>query len=526
LMDVNYSFPQDLDHDETLEEAGQEKELYRLKLGHDIYYCRPYQAFHTQLRYNFSDLLETGVDSEYEEMVNGSKMNNNGSPGGCPSCVTVIPVCPPVPPSGQSPRLDGHDPPYENIPLHKVTISVPSAGPGLHRILPLRKSKVPLKYQGIKRVKTKTRTQPKPGEPVEKSGYSRNEVWHWLDPENGGESRLGDLYSVSAKKKPPVVRLELSAGEFLAATNRLQHLDLEGMDSFVGNTIDRAVDKVARTGRNNQHDRIVLEAGVGGELVGVDKGRQDRGGQDVYVRREPSGACQACLTGGHSSCSSALSSLESARSSHSHGVPNVVRCDSDSSAIGSMNSSVQGNDNYMRMCAPAPRQPPTCAPNMMRGRIRNSLPQMAGHKPYQTLEVGPTDSTMNFQPEQVDSQNTRSNNKLNLVDTNIQLHRQEWYHGNVSRHEAEAVLRLHPPGSYLVRKSESATKDYSLSLKSSFGFMHMRIQATPEGQYVLGQFSKPFLGIPAMMNHYTVNRLPIKGAQHMCLVNPICEQLL
>ena len=40
-----------------------------------------------------------------------------------------------------------------------------------------------------------------------------------------------------------------------------------------------------------------------------------------------------------------------------------------------------------------------------------------------------------------------------------------WYHGNISRVEAEAALRPHPPGSYLVRNCESARKDYSLSLK-------------------------------------------------------------
>ena len=40
-----------------------------------------------------------------------------------------------------------------------------------------------------------------------------------------------------------------------------------------------------------------------------------------------------------------------------------------------------------------------------------------------------------------------------------------WYHGNISRIEAEAALRLHPSGSYLVRNCESARKDYSLSLK-------------------------------------------------------------
>ena len=40
-----------------------------------------------------------------------------------------------------------------------------------------------------------------------------------------------------------------------------------------------------------------------------------------------------------------------------------------------------------------------------------------------------------------------------------------WYHGAVTRVEAENVLRLHTEGSYLVRNSESSRQDYSLSLK-------------------------------------------------------------
>ena len=142
------------------------------------------------------------MDSEYEEMA-GSKWtaNNNGVSGqSCSQCVTVINVCPsprhtlsqphgqglvvkkPAPPP---PSLSHHqppasvnpqqqpDPPYENLSFHKVTINVPDVGEDVHppvyahadksRVLlrkpPLRKSKVPLKYQGIKRVKSKSKTQ-------------------------------------------------------------------------------------------------------------------------------------------------------------------------------------------------------------------------------------------------------------------------------------------------------------------------------------------------------------------------------
>ena len=40
-----------------------------------------------------------------------------------------------------------------------------------------------------------------------------------------------------------------------------------------------------------------------------------------------------------------------------------------------------------------------------------------------------------------------------------------WYHGSITRHEAENALRLHEEGSFLVRNSESSSNDYSLSVK-------------------------------------------------------------
>ncbi|XP_046679567.1 uncharacterized protein LOC124366973 isoform X2 [Homalodisca vitripennis] len=113
------------------------------------------------------------------------------------------------------------------------------------------------------------------------------------------------------------------------------------------------------------------------------------------------------------------------------------------------------------------------------------------------------------------------------IEVDLPLERQGWYHGAITRLEAENVLRHHDEGSYLVRNSESSRLDYSLSLKSARGFMHMRIQQCREsGKFILGQFSNPFTSIPEMIRHYTVNRLPIRGAEHMCLRLPVIEQLL
>ncbi|KAI5726202.1 hypothetical protein M8J77_025206 [Diaphorina citri] len=113
------------------------------------------------------------------------------------------------------------------------------------------------------------------------------------------------------------------------------------------------------------------------------------------------------------------------------------------------------------------------------------------------------------------------------VDVDLPLERQGWYHGSVTRHEAENILRNSNEGSYLVRNSESNRPDYSLSLKSARGFMHMKIQRDPDtGKFILGQFSAPFDSVPEMIQHFAENRLPILGAEHMCLLHPMIEQLL
>lgn len=57
--------------------------------------------------------------------------------------------------------------------------------------------------------------------------------------------------------------------------------------------------------------------------------------------------------------------------------------------------------------------------------------------------------------------------------------------------------------------------------------MHMRIQRdAADGSFILGQFSKPFSSVPVMIRHFSLNRLPIRGAEHMCLIQPVIAQLL
>ncbi|XP_058850878.1 SH2 domain-containing adapter protein F-like isoform X2 [Acipenser ruthenus] len=53
------------------------------------------------------------------------------------------------------------------------------------------------------------------------------------------------------------------------------------------------------------------------------------------------------------------------------------------------------------------------------------------------------------------------------IDPTLPLENQFWYHGTISRTDAENLLRLCKEASYLVRNSETSKNDYSLSLNPS-----------------------------------------------------------
>ncbi|XP_031641967.1 SH2 domain-containing adapter protein F isoform X2 [Oncorhynchus kisutch] len=112
------------------------------------------------------------------------------------------------------------------------------------------------------------------------------------------------------------------------------------------------------------------------------------------------------------------------------------------------------------------------------------------------------------------------------VDPNLPLEKQVWYHGALSRSEAESLLTLCKECSYLVRNSQTSLSDYSLSLRSCQGFMHIKFSQCKDGKYVLGQNSLPFNTIPEVIHFYTTHKLPIRGAEHLSLLFPVLVQTL
>jgi len=65
--------------------------------------------------------------------------------------------------------------------------------------------------------------------------------------------------------------------------------------------------------------------------------------------------------------------------------------------------------------------------------------------------------------------------------------------------------------------------------RSAKGYMHLRIRREAETRsfsLLACADGRHFMTVPHMVHHYTRNRLPIKGAEHACLREPVKEQML
>ncbi|XP_055940138.1 uncharacterized protein LOC129969545 isoform X1 [Argiope bruennichi] len=105
------------------------------------------------------------------------------------------------------------------------------------------------------------------------------------------------------------------------------------------------------------------------------------------------------------------------------------------------------------------------------------------------------------------------------------LKKQEWYHGSISKADAENLLRLMKKGSFLVRCSEKLKRQYLLSLKSSRGVMHMKIVQLANGKYVIKQQGQTFDSIPQLVQYFSTHILSIHDMS-VYLSHPVIEKLL
>ncbi|NXI44335.1 SHE protein, partial [Galbula dea] len=107
------------------------------------------------------------------------------------------------------------------------------------------------------------------------------------------------------------------------------------------------------------------------------------------------------------------------------------------------------------------------------------------------------------------------------VDPALALEKQPWYHGAITRAEAESRLQACREAGYLVRTSESGSGKYSIALKTSQGCVHIIVAQTKDNKYTLSQASGVFASVPEVVHYYSTEKLPFKGAEHMALLHPV-----
>ncbi|XP_060116698.1 SH2 domain-containing adapter protein E [Heteronotia binoei] len=107
------------------------------------------------------------------------------------------------------------------------------------------------------------------------------------------------------------------------------------------------------------------------------------------------------------------------------------------------------------------------------------------------------------------------------VDPALTLEKQPWFHGAITRAEAESRLQLCKEAGYLVRTSETGTSKYSIALKTSQGCVHIIVAQTKDHKYTLDQTGGLFDSVPEVVCYYSTEKLPFKGAEHMTLRHPV-----
>jgi len=169
-------------------------------------------------------------------------------------------------------------------------------------------------------------------------------------------------------------------------------------------------------------------------------------------------------------------------------------------------------------------------PQMSHSRPESKAQRSSPHKMSHKASLDTTDSksglakNQSFDDGRMKSGKVKSCNIGQRINPMIPLVNQNWFHGNISRDDAEKMLCVCKEGSYIVRIS-SDRKSYSLSIKSAKQYIHVQIEELHllDGsvRYILGKNSKEFPSIPEMIDHYTHHRVPLKGAEHITLMHPV-----
>lgn len=115
-----------------------------------------------------------------------------------------------------------------------------------------------------------------------------------------------------------------------------------------------------------------------------------------------------------------------------------------------------------------------------------------------------------------------SNLSSSLPETLISdlIHEEGWYHGRLSREEAESLLTC--SGDFLVRESSSASGQYVLSGMEGVTVRHLLL-VDPHGQ--VRTRDQVFLSVGHLVRFHMENQTPIiSGSSELCLRQPVLQR--
>ncbi|KAM3872940.1 SH2 domain-containing adapter protein E [Diretmus argenteus] len=185
----------------------------------------------------------------------------------------------------------------------------------------------------------------------------------------------------------------------------------------------------------------------------------------------------------------------------------------------------QKNWNHKTLVSSPPSS--SSSPSFPSSPILKLSPLSPPSPSFPTLKLSPLSSSSSptkLSPPSPTSSTAPLDGEPAKVDRTMPLEKQSWYHGSVSRQQAEAQLQRCREASFLVRDSESGTSKYSIALKTSQSCVHIIVAQTKSSKglgYTLDQSSCVFSSIPEVVHHYCAHRLPFTGAEHMTLQHPV-----
>ncbi|CEF65424.1 SH2 domain-containing protein [Strongyloides ratti] len=140
-----------------------------------------------------------------------------------------------------------------------------------------------------------------------------------------------------------------------------------------------------------------------------------------------------------------------------------------------------------------------------------------------TIDIPNLENTCNNQPSfNVQGQKSSTNKyhshliKKNKIDTEDMI-----IHNNVDRTIAEMILQNKDTGYFLLRKRSEGSM--AMSLKGNSGILHIKLEQR-SGKWILGE-GPTFSSISSVIKYYRNHELPIRGADHIILRNPILVQM-